>query len=268
MVRPPISLPCARLFLAATLALPLLASPVGAASVQAASPSPAAAIAAAVADTHRPDADRARDAERKPAEMLAFAGVKPGDQVMDLLPGGGYFSRLFARAVGPKGRVYLLVPSELAGPRPKALEAPRALAADPAYGNIVTLVEALDGLTAPEKLDVVWTSQNYHDLHDSFLGPADPAVFNKAIFNALKPGGVFVVLDHVAAAGSGLRDTETLHRIDPETVKREVMAAGFLFDGQSPVLANAADDHSLKVFDPALRGHTDQFVYRFRKPAA
>ena len=121
-------------------------------------------------------------------------------------------------------------------------------------------------LTAPESLDLVWTSQNYHDLHDSFAKPADLALVNKAVFNALKRGGLYVVLDHAAEKGSGLRDTETLHRIDEATVKQEVLAAGFRLTGESNVLRNAEDAHTLKVFDPAIRHKTDQFILIFRKP--
>ncbi|HMB43172.1 MAG TPA: methyltransferase, partial [Luteimonas sp.] len=118
----------------------------------------------------------------------------------------------------------------------------------------------------PEPLDVVFTSQNYHDYPDKFMGPTDPMVLNRAVFQALKPGGVFIIVDHAAQAGAGLRDTETLHRIDPETVKAQVTAAGFRFDGSSNVLRNPADTHTVKVFDPSIRRHTDQFVFRFRKP--
>ena len=91
-------------------------------------------------------------------------------------------------------------------------------------------------------------------------------MLNKAIYDALKPGGIYLVLDHAAAAGSGLRDTETLHRIDPAAVKKEVLAAGFVLDGESDVLHNPQDDHTAKVFDPAIRGKTDKFIFRFRKP--
>jgi predicted methyltransferase len=108
--------------------------------------------------------------------------------------------------------------------------------------------------------------QNYHDLYDKFMGPADVPAFNKAVFAALKPGGVYVVLDHVAAAGSGIGATETLHRIDPARVKADVLAAGFKLDAESSILANTSDDHTKNVFDPSVRGHTDQFLYRFKKP--
>src|SRR6185295_11581017 len=106
----------------------------------------------------------------------------------------------------------------------------------------------------------------YHDFHDKLFGPLDVAAVNKAIYNALKPGGVYVVLDHAAEAGSGLRDTETLHRIDPETVKKEVTAAGFEFVGENVRMRNPADPRTKNVFDPSIRGKTDQFVFKFRKP--
>lgn len=231
----------------------------------AARPSIPANIAAAVADPARLQADRARDAERKPAECLAFAGVKSGDRVADLIPGGGYFTRLFSVAVGPKGYVYAFVPSNL-DKRMKKPSPVYAIAADPHYPNVSVIHAPVEKFVAPEKLDLVWTSQNYHDLHDSFFGPADIAAVNKAIYDSLKPGGIYVVLDHAAEPGSGLRDTETLHRIDEAAVKKEVEAAGFKFVAESNVLRNHADNHTLKVFNPEIRGHTDQFILKFRKP--
>jgi predicted methyltransferase len=116
-------------------------------------------------------------------------------------------------------------------------------------------------------VDVAFTSQNYHDYPDKFMGPTDPALLNTAVFAALKPGGTYIVIDHVAEAGSKLRDTDTLHRIDPATVKQQVLAAGFEYVGESSVLRNRDDTHRLKVFDKAIRGHTDQFAYKFRKPS-
>jgi predicted methyltransferase len=219
-------------------------------------------VSAAVADSHRPEADTKRDAARKPAEVIAFTGVKPGDKVADFIPSSGYFTRIFAKAVGPRGRVYALTPTNWG---PEEMEPAKALAADPAYGNIVATATPLGTWSTPEKLDIFWTSQNYHDLHNPDP-PVDVPAFNKAVFAALKPGGVYVVLDHSAAAGSGLRDTNTLHRIDAATLKAEVTAAGFKYVGESKVLANPADDRSKKVFDPSIRGHTDQFIYKFRKP--
>ena len=224
-------------------------------------------IVAAVADPGRPSEDVARDPERHPGEAVAFAGLKPGDSVADLIPGTGYFTRIFSKAAGPTGHVYAIVPQELAGKFPKGVAALNAMAADPAYANVTVLIEPINEISAPTPLDLVWTAQNYHDKHDSFFAPADLTKVNKAILAALKPGGVYLVLDHADAAGKGLADTETLHRIDPATVKAEVTAAGFVLDAQSDLLRNPADDHSLKVFDPAIRGHTDQFIFKFRKPA-
>jgi len=223
-----------------------------------------ASIDAAVSDSGRPDADKELDPERKPAEMLVLAKVKPGYHVMDLIPGRGYFTRLFSVAVGPKGYVYAYQPSEFDSflkdkPAPVV-----AVAAN--YKNVSVIHASVNDLAAPEALDLVWTSQNYHDLHDSFAKPADLAVINKKIYDALKPGGLYVVLDHAAEPGSGLRDTETLHRIDEATVKSEVLAAGFKFVGRNSLLRNPADDHKLKVFDPAIRHKTDQFILIFRKP--
>jgi len=222
-------------------------------------------VQAAVADPDRPAADTARDANRKPAECIAFAGIKPGDRVADIMPGNGYYTKIFARVVGPKGWVYAFFPADI-----DALYAKRNLTIpppdDPKYPNVSFLHAPLAKFVAPEKLDLAWTSQNYHDFHNKNFGPVDMAAFDKAVFDALKPGGVFVVLDHVARPGSGASDTETLHRIDPEVVKKEVEAAGFKFAGSSDVLRNPSDSHMVIVFDKSIRGHTDQFIFKFRKP--
>lgn len=219
------------------------------------------AITAAVADPARPAEDRARDKYRKPAACLEFAGVQPGMSVAELFPGAGYFTRLFSRVVGPKGRVY-----EFVGPPKGDKPVPvSAIADDPHYDHNITIaIWPMGRLPVREPVDLVWTSQNYHDLHN--VPGLNVADFDKAIYGALKPGGVFIVLDHVAPAGSGFSDTNTLHRIDPEAVKKEVMSAGFEFVGESDVLHNRRDSHKKKVFDPSIRGRTDQFIYEFRKP--
>jgi predicted methyltransferase len=225
------------------------------------------AVAAAVADASRPAADTERDADRKPALTLAFAGVKPGDKVADYAAGAGYFTRLFADVVGPQGHVYATVPNSLfVYPNiVKGIADIQTYAV--AHQNVtVTFASALDAARFPERLDLFWISQNYHDLHDSFMGPVDTVAFNKAVYAALKPGGVYIVLDHVAAKNSPADVTDTLHRIEPSTVRREVEAAGFKFEGESKVLANPADPHTATVFDKAIRGHTDQFLFKFRKP--
>jgi predicted methyltransferase len=224
------------------------------------------AIAAAVADPSRPPADTARDPDRKPAETLAFVGVKPNDKIADYAAGAGYFTRLFANVAGPAGHVYASVPSPLFQyPNiVKGIAEVQAYAVD--HQNVsVSFGSVLSTVRYPEKLDLFWISQNYHDLHDRFMGPVDMAAFNRAVYNALKPGGVYVVLDHVAAKGSPADVTDTLHRIEPSTVRREVEAAGFSFEGQSTLLSNPADPHTAGVFDPSIRGHTDQFMIKFRR---
>ncbi|HEV7614422.1 MAG TPA: hypothetical protein VGO37_21270 [Steroidobacteraceae bacterium] len=224
-------------------------------------------IAAAVADGNRPDADKQRDANRKPAEVLAFTGVKPGAKIAELLPGGGYFTRIMSKAVGSSGHVYALVPAPLTdapADTPDFEARVKAIAADPNYANVSVVVEPFSQLAVPAPVDLVWTSQNYHDLH--YFPGLDIGVLNKMVFDDLKPGGIYLILDHAAEAGSGGRDTNTLHRIDSETVKKEVLAAGFVFVARSNLLAQPSDSHSTKVFDPAVRGKTDQFILKFRKP--
>lgn len=222
---------------------------------------PSAAITAAVADSQRPAADTARDAARKPAQIVAFAGVKPGDVVAELLPGGGYYTRVLAKTVGPQGHVYAVVPAAFAQ-RPGGLDALNALAQQ--YGNVTVVAADLAALSLPKPADLVWTTENYHDLHN---GPsADVAGVNKAIFQVLKPGGIYFVEDHAAAPGTGTSATQTLHRIDPAAVKDEVASAGFTFDAESSVLANPDDPKTVGVRDASVRGETEKFAIRFRKP--
>jgi predicted methyltransferase len=232
-----------------------------------AAPSIPSYINAAIADPNRPDTDKQRDASRKPAQTLEFAGVHPGEQIGELVPGGGYFTRLFSKAVGPTGHVYAMVPPRPANPsanNPDRGAAVAALAADPNYPNISVVELTMGKVTAPVPLDLVFTGQNYHDLHN--IPSLSVAAFNKSVFDSLKPGGLFVVLDHSAQAGSGAKDTNTLHRIDADTVKTEVTAAGFEFVASSDILANPADPRTANVFDPSIRGKTDQFILKFRKP--
>ena len=226
-----------------------------------------AQVTAVLNDGTRPEADTKRDADRKPADMVAFAGIKAGDKVVDFIPASGYFTRVFSRVVGATGTVYAFVPQEMLDKRATAADAVKAIAAEPAYKNVQVVVLPAPGFVVPAPVDVVWTSQNYHDMHNASFGIPDYAAVNKAFFKALKPGGVYIVLDHAATAGSGSADTQKLHRIDPAVVKSEVVAAGFVFEGESTVLRNPADPHTAMVFDPGLRGKTDQFIYKFRKPA-
>jgi predicted methyltransferase len=220
-------------------------------------------VTAAVADPARPAADTARDPARKPIDMMVFAQVKPGDHVLELIPGGGYFERIFSGVVGPNGHVYEAIPA-IGGSdaSPKS----NGIAADPHYVNITELNMSAPGDIAKNApYDLIWTSQNYHDLHLTRLH-LDIAALDAGLFAALKPGGVFIIVDHAAELGSGTRDTDKMHRIDEDLVKAEMKTAGFVLEDESNVLRNPADTHTLLVFDPAIRGHTDQFVLRFRKP--
>jgi predicted methyltransferase len=228
-----------------------------------------AAVAAALADPARPAEQTVHDAERHPAEVLAFAGIGPGDRVADFMSGGAYFTRLFSRVVGDGGHVYAFLPQEqLEHCAAAETDGTRAIEGNAHYANVTVLRGPVNGFSAPEPLDLVWTSLNFHDLYDSFMAPANVPEIVAALYRALKPGGVLVIVDHVAQPGSKIRDTETLHRIDPEVIIGTVRAAGFVFEAQSDLLRNAQDSHELKVFDPAIRGRTDQVLLKFRKPRA
>lgn len=225
---------------------------------------PVAAFAtdSAILDSGRPDADKARDADRKPLEMLEFAKVKPGETVVDYIPGKGYFTRIFSNAVGPSGTVYSDTPQIVIDKFKDKLPPP--VSAEPGRGNVHEVVAKGDILGA-SKADLVWTSQNYHDVH-IWAGAKGTGELNKSVFDALKPGGIYVVLDHAGATGLDDAGMSKLHRIDEALVIKEVTAAGFILDGESKVLRNPGDNHELNVFDPAIRGKTDQFILRFRKP--
>ena len=203
----------------------------------------------------------ALDPAWKVPEVIAFIGLKPGDKVADVV--GGRLTASLAQAVGPSGKVYAVETAEVIKSHPDLMGKMNGLAAT--MPNVVVSADPVNS-PLPSGLDAVFIRQNYHDLYDKFMGPADVPAFNKAVFAALKPGGVYVVLDHVAAKGSDLGATESLHRIDPARVKKDILAAGFKFDGESAILANPDDHHIKMVFDPSIRGHTDQFLYRFKKP--
>jgi predicted methyltransferase len=244
-----------------TLMLALAASAALAAASASAAPSPA--VTAALADPARPPDEKARDDTRKAAEVVEFAQVKPGDRVADLFPGGGYFTHIFAKVVGPKGEVYGVVR--------QANKGSDALGANPAFPNIRIAAQPWEDFKPKDKLDVVFNSQFYHDLFNPEYGsdgggPEGVAKVNKAIFNALKPGGVYVIVDHAGRPGTGYGEMNTLHRIEESVVKDELTKAGFVLEAESEVLRNPADPKTANVFDPSIRGKTDQFVLRFRKP--
>jgi predicted methyltransferase len=220
-------------------------------------------------DIHAPVDPSRGDALSNPVfkgpEVLKFVGLKKGDRIADIF--AGRFTTAFAAAVGPKGRVYAVMPTEAIKIHPELTELLAARAKDPAYANVDFSSGPVNDMALPNGLDAVFIRQNYHDLHVRFMGPADVPAFNRKVFAALKPGGVYVILDHAAAAGAEVTAVSNrLHRIDPATVKAEVEAAGFKFDGESKVLANPADTHDKMVLEPAILGQTDQFIFRFRKP--
>lgn len=230
---------------------------------------PSSVITTAIADKARPEKDVQQDASRHPAELITFAKVKPGDKVVDALPGNGYWTRIFSTVVGPKGKVYAYVPAEIAGFKSHPFDIAKAITTEPGHSNVKATSHPLTeqpSAAMDNTIDVFWTFENYHDLHDSFMNGADVNAFNAIVFKLVRPGGYYLVSDHAASAGSGLKNTEDLHRIDPAAVKAEVEKAGFVFDGEIKILANPNDDHTLKVFDPNIRGKTDRFVFRFKKP--
>lgn len=221
-------------------------------------------ITAALADKSRPAEEVARDAARKPGELLELVGVKTGDKVVDLVMGGGYFTRLLSAAVGPTGKVYAFQPSEFIAFRAAYGESQKTVAG--AYANVTPLTSPFGALDIPDGADAVLTVQNYHDFHLKNFAPDTAAKVNAEVFKSLKPGGVYVVVDHVANTGSGMDAPNTVHRIDPAIVRQEVEAAGFKLESESPMLRTAADPHTANVFDPSIRGRTDQFIMKFRKP--
>jgi predicted methyltransferase len=289
------------LLLAALVSFSFVAVPAFAQSVP-------AYVTAAVNDKGRPAADTMRDGNRKPAETVAFSTVKPGDKIADFIAGGGYFTRIFSKVVGPQGHVYATAPAggmmmggaaaggammpatqgtmgapqgTMMGAQPgarmgaPAMGAPaapmmgnaaedplKAIAGDSAYSNVTVLTQPASKLMVSEPLDVVFTAQNYHDLHNP--GPYhadDVAAFNKSVFDALNPGGVFLVLDYASAPGTGFSQTATLHRAEPDAEKAEILKAGFVFEGESKVLARPNDPHTMRSHE-----QDDQFIFRFRKP--
>jgi predicted methyltransferase len=204
-----------------------------------AAPAPSADIDAALSDVRRPASDAERDALRHPREILTFTGVQPGWRVADIGPGGGYYTRLFSVAVGPEGRVFAI-------DRPNAIGRTRPiLEVAPLYPNVTVVQQGYQGWTLDEPLDAIFISQIYHDFHIGSLNIDVPRL-NREMFAALKPGGVLVIVDHAAA---------------------EVTAAGFVLEEESQVLRNPADNRTERVFESDIRGRTDQFVLRFRKPA-
>ncbi|HEU0198410.1 MAG TPA: hypothetical protein VFQ88_14530 [Nevskiaceae bacterium] len=211
-------------------------------------------------------ADRKDDARRKMAAVMRFSEVKPGDKVFEIEPGSGYWTRVFSQIVGPQGHVYQMWPTQWNHYYSKGLKLWLGLVKTPHYANVSVLQQPAADPAAPEKIDVAFTSENYHDFLDPFSGPVNMRHFDRRIYAMLKPGGLFIVIDNLAPPGAEAKDTNTLHRIGPNVVKRQVEAAGFVLDGSSDALLNPKDPLTIKVFDPSIEGHVSQFMLRFRKP--
>jgi predicted methyltransferase len=207
--------------------------------------------------------------QSKLAELIRFSRVDAGATVIDVYPGDGDWSRLFSDVVGPEGRVYSFVPAEVAHFKNDPVGLMRTLAKEPGRENVEVVSADLVAMPqATRPADVLWLHLFYHDLHTALMQAkgATAAEFNRAVYERLKSGGYYVIVDHATAAGVGMSNAQSLHRIDPVSVREEVEAAGFVLDAESTVLANKDDPHSSKVFDPSIKGETDRFAYRFVKP--
>jgi len=245
-------------------------------------------ILEAVADSSRPNTDRDRDAGRKPAEVIAFAGIKPGDKVADFMPGGGYFTRLFCKVVGNTGHVYAIaVAPSLPDGTPLLAEPPGHACTNVTASSLQNVprpapelwsssddpgmvyeywsfIPGAERFSAPEPLDLIWTSENYHDLRSERFGPPNMELVHKALLKALRPGGILMIMDHAAVSRSGAGRTQAVHRIDARQIKKEVIAAGFVFVGESKVLRNVRDLPTAEAHE--RHDGSDRFLLKFRKP--
>jgi predicted methyltransferase len=242
-------------------ALVLLAVPLVLVSLAAAPPK-RTPIAAAVADPQRPADQRKADTLRKPAETLAFAGVRPGMVVGEFYPGGGYFTRMLSDVVGPSGHVYGIENDRWKD----AVEANKQLIASGKWKNVSMDSQPFGTVNFPRPIDIAWLTQNYHDLKIAKYGKVDTLAFDRAVYKALKPGGTFFILDHQGAPGLSNGQIEKLHRINRDAVVKEVTSAGFKLAAEGRFLRRSGDDHTKPIFDPSIRGHTDQYALKFAKP--
>ncbi|MDM0116069.1 class I SAM-dependent methyltransferase [Variovorax sp. J22R133] len=206
--------------------------------------------------------------QAKVSELIQFARVEAGSTVIDVYPGEGDWTRLFSDIVGPEGRVFSFVPAEVAHFKNDPVGHMKTLATEPGRENVEAVSSDLVAMPeVTQQADVLWLHLFYHDLHTALIQTkgATAALFNRAVYQQLKPGGYYVIVDHAAARGMGMSDAQSLHRIEPATVRAEVEAAGFVLDAESMVLARSDDPHSVKVFDPSIKDETDRFAYRFVK---
>jgi predicted methyltransferase len=241
----------------------LIASPVAVG----AAPKPAAGIAAAVASPDRSPDNVKLDESRKPAELLAFLGLKPGMRVADPFGGNFYWAEITGRAVGPRGHVTVWEPQQFYSQ--KIYDNYQAVQAK--YPNVWMRVSPMEAPDIPAgKYDFMLINLDYHDIYWQSakygIPRMDPGVWLKTVYAAMKSGAIVGVVDHVANPGDTRDTVEKMHRIDPEVVKADFKRAGFQLVGSSDMLRNLSDDHSLLVFDSKVRGKTDRFVLKFRKP--
>ena len=234
----------------------MLAAPAQAADIP-------AYVAAAVAAKDRPQGDTVRDADRHPAEIMTLTGVKPGDRAVDVGTGKtGYYTKILSRIVGADGKVIMFNPTWVADMIPEVKDASAAMI-KAGYANIEGAILPMEAITFEQPVDLVFISQLYHD---QVWKNIDIAKMNRAVFDALKPGGVYFVIDHVGPGVTTAAQIDKLHRIEPALVKAQILAAGFKLEATSDLLANPADPHTANVFEPSIRGKTDQFIFKFVKP--
>jgi predicted methyltransferase len=216
-------------------------------------------VTRAIANPTRTKNERDADAHRLPARTIAFAGVAPGMIIGEFIPGNGYFTRILSEVVGPKGRIYGIENTNWTNPAfDRKLMGERR--------NVFLRSSRFGEFDLPEKIDLFWITQNYHDLHVAEYGRVDIAAFNRRVFDALKPGGIYVIVDQAANPGTTEDRIAALHRIDKAQVISEVTAAGFTLVGESDALRHASDDHTRSIFDVIVRGQTDEFMLKFRRP--
>ena len=228
----------------------------------AASPNLQTVIQRAVNDPARPAAYRKADPLRKPAETLAFSGVRPGMTVGEFYPAGGYFTRMLSDVVGPGGHVYTIENDHWQD----SVKDDRSMLAEGKWKNVSLEVKPFGTVAFPKPLDIAWVTQNYHDMKIAKYGKVDTVAFDRAVYKALKPGGIFFILDHQGPAGLTDAQIEKMHRINRDVVVKEVTSAGFKLAAEGKFLRRPGDDHTKPIFDPSIRGHTDQYALKFVKP--
>src|SRR5947209_10831662 len=254
-----------RLLNSVAIALALTAAPI---AIHAAAPPRTVTLAAAVASPDRSPDNVKLDESRKPAQVLQFLGLRPGMNVLDLFGGNAYWAEIMAPVIGPKGHDTVWEPAQFYSDKTKASFS----AFSAKHPNVSILVSPFEAPELPRKFaEFVILNDNYHDTYwqsEKYKIPRmDPNAFLKAVYAAMKPGAVIAVIDHVANPNSDTRATvEKFHRIDPNVVKADFKRAGFVLVGSSDLLRNPSDPHDVLVFDPKVRGKTDRFIFKFKKP--